>query len=117
MTTSLAAERCTECRPGTPPLTTAEGEALRPGLDERWAFDDGRLRRRLEFRSFAAAFAFAGRVALLAEREAHHPDIRVGWAYAEIELTTHAAGGLTRNDFIVAAKIDRIIESGAGLRA
>ena len=57
---------------------------------------------------------FATRAALLAEREGHHPDVRVGWGYLEVELTTHAAGGLTRNDFIMAAKIDQAVRHPYG---
>jgi 4a-hydroxytetrahydrobiopterin dehydratase len=52
---------------------------------------------------------------LLAEDEGHHPDMTVGWGYVGVELTTHAAKGLTDNDFIVAAKIDRLT-AGAGLK-
>jgi 4a-hydroxytetrahydrobiopterin dehydratase len=47
-------------------------------------------------------------VARLAEAEGHHPDLRVGWGYLEVELTTHAIGGLSRNDFVLAAKIDAL---------
>jgi 4a-hydroxytetrahydrobiopterin dehydratase len=47
-------------------------------------------------------------VALVAEAEGHHPDMRVGWGYLEVELTTHAIHGLSRNDFILAAKIDAL---------
>jgi 4a-hydroxytetrahydrobiopterin dehydratase len=83
--------------------------ALKPELESDWNIDGDRLRRRYAFSNFAAAFAVATRAALLAEREGHHPDLRVGWGYLEVELTTHAAGGLTRNDFILAAKMDRTL--------
>jgi 4a-hydroxytetrahydrobiopterin dehydratase len=51
---------------------------------------------------------------MLAEHEGHHPDLHVGWGYCEVELTTHAAGGLTRNDFIMAAKVERAAASPLG---
>ena len=107
--TDLVKEHCETCAPGTPALTPAESDALRAELDESWSIRDGdHLHRRLEFGNFSAAFAMATGVALLCEQQGHHADLGVGWGYLEIGLTTHAAGGLTRNDFILAAKIDRI---------
>jgi 4a-hydroxytetrahydrobiopterin dehydratase len=102
-------ERCQACTGETPTLTAEEALALKPELESDWNIDGDRLRRRYAFSNFAAAFAVATRAALLAEREGHHPDLRVGWGYLEVELTTHAAGGLTRNDFILAAKMDRTL--------
>lgn len=106
----LIQERCTACRGDTPVLTAEELETLRHQLDPAWEVgDDGhRLRRRFRFPSFAAAFDRATAVARLAEEEAHHPDLRVGWGYLEVALTTHAVGGLTRNDLILAAKVDAL---------
>lgn len=103
----LARERCQACQPDTPTITGEEQPELLAELHRDWSVGDGGLHRRFEFPNFAGAFTLATRVALLAEREGHHPDLRVGWGYLVIELTTHAAGGLTRNDFILAAKIDR----------
>jgi len=90
-------------------MTAADIEAVRPQLDARWTVaEERRLGRRYTFKDFARAFAFAGRIAALAEAEGHHPDLKVGWGYVEVELTTHAIGGLSRNDFILAAKIDEL---------
>jgi len=106
---ALASQRCEACNSSTPRLTAAEIETLRSQIAPEWTVaDDRALRRRFTFRDFAAAFAFAGRIAQIAEQEAHHPDLRVGWGYAEVEITTHAIGGLSRNDFILAAKIDLV---------
>jgi 4a-hydroxytetrahydrobiopterin dehydratase len=69
---------------------------------------NGKLRREFSFPNFRDAFGFSARVALLAEAEGHHPDIELGWGRAAFELTTHAASGLTRNDFVLAAKIDKL---------
>ena len=66
------------------------------------------LRRKFSFDNFRDAFGFVARVALVAEAEGHHPDIQLGWGRARFALTTHAASGLTRNDFVMAAKIDRL---------
>ena len=60
-------------------------------------------------KNFKAAMAFVNTVADLAEAEGHHPDILIhGWNNVRLELSTHAIGGLSENDFIVAAKIDRL---------
>jgi 4a-hydroxytetrahydrobiopterin dehydratase len=103
---SLAKEHCEACTGATPSVTGAELDSLRAQLSPEWEVDGVRLRRRIRFADFAAAFATATRVALIAEGEGHHPDMAVGWGRLEIELTTHAVKGLTRNDFILAAKVD-----------
>ena len=65
------------------------------------------------FKNFVEAFAFVQQVADLAEAEGHHPDISFGWGYATISLQTKKIKGLHENDFIIAAKLDRIAESRA----
>ena len=109
----LAAQSCTPCRGGVEPLSRAAAEGLL-GQTPEWSLQDGacKIVRRWTFKGFARAFAFVEKVAALAEAERHHPDIRFGWGYVEIELMTHAIGGLHRNDFVLAAKIDRIEVSG-----
>ncbi|HUY57375.1 MAG TPA: 4a-hydroxytetrahydrobiopterin dehydratase [Candidatus Micrarchaeaceae archaeon] len=109
----LVRERCQACHHDTPTISGEEQVALLQELNQSWAVEDRSLRRQFEFPNFAAAFTLATRVALLAEREGHHPDLRIGWGYLAVELTTHAAGGLTRNDFILAAKIDRAADPTA----
>jgi len=106
---ALAKERCEACTGATPTVAGAELDALRAELSPEWEVDGVWLRRRMRFGDFAAAFAAATRVALIAEGEGHHPDMAVGWGRLEIELTTHAVKGLTRNDFILAAKIDAAV--------
>lgn len=64
------------------------------------------LVRRYRFDDFLGAIAFVNRIAPVAESEGHHPDLVVGWGRVEVVLWTHAAGGLTENDFILAARID-----------
>jgi 4a-hydroxytetrahydrobiopterin dehydratase len=104
----LAAAHCEVCAPGTPPLPEAEAAELSLDVPE-WERDGTRaLRREFDFPNFRDAFGFVTRVALIAEAEGHHPDIEMGWGRAALELTTHAASGLTRNDFVLAAKIDQL---------
>jgi 4a-hydroxytetrahydrobiopterin dehydratase len=110
---ALASEHCQACEKGTPPL--AEEEAAKLGADvPEWQREGNqKLRREFSFENFRDAFGFVARAALVAEAEAHHPDIELGWGRAQFELTTHAASGLTRNDFVMAAKIDRLAQESA----
>ncbi|MGH7640088.1 MAG: 4a-hydroxytetrahydrobiopterin dehydratase [Candidatus Dormibacteria bacterium] len=104
----LHRERCQACTGETPTVEAEERAQLLTELDGAWQVEGNRLRRRYQFPDFAAAFAWATRIGLLAEHEGHHPELRIGWGYLEVELTTHAVTGLTRNDFILAAKLDRL---------
>jgi 4a-hydroxytetrahydrobiopterin dehydratase len=105
----LARQHCEACTSETPTLTLEEVEALRPQLAAEWRVDgNARLLRSVRFKNFAAAFTRATGIALIAEAEGHHPELTVGWGHLDIELTTHAIGGLSRNDFIIAAKIDAL---------
>ena len=82
-----------------------------------WALADDatRIERTYRFRNFAGSFAFVERAATLAEHESHHPDISFGWGYATVSLRTKKIKGLHENDFIMAAKLDRIAaETPAG---
>jgi 4a-hydroxytetrahydrobiopterin dehydratase len=109
MDQELASRHCEACAPGTPPIDEDRAVELEAQLDPSWARDGTlRLRRELRFRNFRDAFGFVARLALLAESEGHHPDIELGWGRVAVTLTTHAAGGLTDNDFILAAKLDRL---------
>lgn len=105
----LARRECEACEAGTPPIDEGRAAELHSEIDPAWQRETNlKLHRSLEFRNFRDAFGFATRVALLAESEGHHPDIAIGWGYVRLDLTTHVAKGLTDNDFILAAKIDRL---------
>ena len=105
---SLAREHCTELPGGTPALTPDEVRTLSAALASEWEVGDGEIRRAFTLSTFNAAFGLATRVALLAEAEGHHPDLEIGWGRLAIRLSTHSVGGLSRNDFILAARIDRL---------
>ena len=105
---SLARERCVEIRAGTPPLTAEEVRALAGLVSSEWQIEPGEIRREFTFKTFNAAFGLATRVALLAEAQGHHPELEVGWGRLVARLSTHSVGGLSRNDFIMAARIDRL---------
>ena len=102
---NLTDEHPQEYPKGTPPLSKDEVDPLGKEVPE-WTIDDEKLVRTLEFKDFQEAFAFIARVALLVEQEGHHPDIFNSWNKVKLSFWTHTAEGLTRNDFIMAAKID-----------
>jgi 4a-hydroxytetrahydrobiopterin dehydratase len=105
---SLARERCAELPGGTPPLTTDETRLLAGAVAREWHLDGAEIRREFTFKSFNATFGLATRIALLAESQNHHPELEVAWGRLVVHLTTHSIGGLSRNDFIMAARIDRL---------
>jgi 4a-hydroxytetrahydrobiopterin dehydratase len=109
--TQLAEEHCQEYPKGTPPLSEDEAAELAREVPEWERKGTSSLRREYSFGTFRDAFGMVARAALVAEREWHHPEIELGWGRAAFELTTHTAGGLTRNDFIMAARLDRLMDS------
>jgi 4a-hydroxytetrahydrobiopterin dehydratase len=106
----LATGKCVPCEGGVPALTRAEAEGLIPELHGDWqlAPDSKSLKRSLRFKDFYRTMSFVNALAHIANVEDHHPDLEVGYGYCRITYSTHAIGGLSRNDFICAAKIDRI---------
>jgi 4a-hydroxytetrahydrobiopterin dehydratase len=114
MPVALAEKSCSPCRGGIPPLTKQQAAAYHahaPG----WALLDEaeRIERNYRFKNFAEAFRFVERAAALAEAEGHHPDVGFGWGYARVSLHTKKIKGLHENDFIMAAKLDRIAAESA----
>jgi 4a-hydroxytetrahydrobiopterin dehydratase len=109
MATELAEKSCTPCRGGIPPLSPQQAERFHEGTGEWSLLDDvKRIERTFRFRNFREAFGFVERAAALAEDEGHHPEIRFGWGFATVSLQTKKIKGLHENDFIMAAKLDRI---------
>lgn len=107
----LRTMKCVPCEGGVPKLTAAEIAALLPQV-EGWVADEDRLRKSFTFGDFMAAMAFLNDVARVAEDEGHHPDFAVHWNRVDFTIWTHAIGGLSRNDFILAAKIEAIAARG-----
>jgi 4a-hydroxytetrahydrobiopterin dehydratase len=99
------------CRGGVPALSETEARMLAEQVPE-WTIElEGtRLRRHVEFEDFKSAMEFVNRVADVAEQQGHHPDIAIHWNKVDLLLWTHKIGGLHENDFILAAKIDRLLE-------
>ena len=105
---SLASEACVPCRGGVPPLKGEELSALARELGNGWRVaGEHHLEKEFAFRDFAEALAFTNRVGALAEEEGHHPDIYLAWGKVRITIWTHKIDGLSRSDFVLAAKIDQ----------
>ena len=106
----LASKKCAPCEGGVAPLTRVEAEALRSELQAAWTLTaDGKcLKRTLKFKDFYRTMSFVNAVAHVANVEDHHPDLELGYNYCRISYSTHSIGGLSQNDFICAAKIDRL---------
>ena len=106
----LTAGKCVPCEGGVPKLSPAEAAAQVAVLPAwRLTHDATRIRRDFKFPDFRAAIRLLNNVAALAEREGHHPDLHIeAYRHAWIEIHTHAVGGLSANDFILAAKIDAL---------
>lgn len=102
--------RCVGCEGGVPSLTKEEIKQLLPQLKEWEVSKDSKLiSKRFTFKGFYKTMAFVNAVAWIANQENHHPDLQVGYDYCLIQYTTHAVDGLTKNDFICAAKVDRLM--------
>jgi 4a-hydroxytetrahydrobiopterin dehydratase len=104
----LAKRACVPCHGGVPRLRGEELENLLRQLQGWEAISEHHLKKDYKFTNFRDALAFVNRVGEVSEREGHHPDIRFGWGYAEIQIWTHAIDGLSESDFILAAKIDAL---------
>jgi len=109
MVETLVGKTCTPCKGGIPPLTVDEAKRFH-GQVPKWEVRDEALRieRTFRFGNFREALTFVQHVGELAEAEGHHPDISFGWGYATVVLQTKKIKGLHENDFIMAAKIDRL---------
>jgi 4a-hydroxytetrahydrobiopterin dehydratase len=108
--TDLAGEHCREYPPGTPPLREDEAAELHRYVAGWTREGNHALQREFSFADFSGAFGLVVGVALVAEAESHHPDIELGWGRAAFRTWTHTASGLSRNDFILAAKIDLLAQ-------
>ncbi len=102
----LADQQCQH--PDTGPISSDEAEQLARQVPN-WTSDGTCIQRELRFKGFREAVDFVLSVADIAEQQDHHPDITISYNMVKLSLTTHKAGGLTRNDFIMAAKVNRLV--------
>jgi len=107
--TELHTIRCVACEGGIPALTRDEINELLPKIKDWQVSADAKLiSRKFIFKGFYKTMAFVNAVAWIANQENHHPDMEVGFNYCLVKYTTHAVNGLTKNDFICAAKVDQL---------
>lgn len=111
----LVQKHCVPCEGGTPPLSDAEEDRFIQQTPD-WILlreDDQvvvhKIRRQFTLKNFKEAIEFVNKIADIAEKEGHHPDIYIFYKKVQIELFTHAVGGLSENDFIMAAKINQLL--------
>ena len=110
----LSDKRCVPCRGGVPVMGAEEAGRLVSHVPG-WTLEEEAtgIRREFRFRNFAEAMRFARQVGEVAEAEGHHPDLSVGWGYCTVRFRTHAIRGLHENDFIMAAKVNRLLQTGS----
>ncbi|HEV2414565.1 MAG TPA: 4a-hydroxytetrahydrobiopterin dehydratase [Candidatus Dormibacteraeota bacterium] len=115
MAAPLAERRCEVCTPDTPTLSRPEADGLLGDL-QGWNIQEARghleLTKTFELKGFMPGVGLVNQIAEIAEREGHHPDLLLKYGALTVTLWTHAAGGLTDNDFILAAKIDQVAQAG-----
>ncbi|MBS0271693.1 MAG: 4a-hydroxytetrahydrobiopterin dehydratase [Proteobacteria bacterium] len=102
----LVNKSCSPCQGGVPPLEEKNIKRLLQELGNKWSLNEtDHLYKEYLFKDFREAMAFANRVTEIAEKEAHHPDLKISWGVCTVEIWTHKINGLTESDFILAAKI------------
>ena len=107
----LAKAKCVPCEGGVDPIGIEEAERYLKQLKLDWTIVDGKkIRHRFDFKSFREAIDFVDKIADVAEAEGHHPDIFISYTKVTLELWTYAINGLFKNDFILAAKVERLLE-------
>ena len=111
--TALSQASCEVCRSGAPKVSDTEANELLQQIPE-WALIEvdgiSQLQRQYKFKNFVTAMAFANQVGDIAEAEGHHPGILVEWGKATVTWWSHSIKGLHSNDFIMAAKTDKLLD-------
>lgn len=107
-----AKRKCKPCEGGVAKLTIEQANQRMEALDDAWTLDEAAesIQRQFEFRAFSRTIAFVNAVAWIATVEGHHPELIVNYGSCHVMYRTHAINGLSDNDFICAAKIDRLAE-------
>ena len=111
----LLNKKCVPCEGGVLPFDISEIHKYQKKVDGWNILTDEKkiffLNKKFQFKNFLDSQNFVNKVGQISENEGHHPDISFGWGYADIKITTHAIEGLSENDFILAAKIDQLINA------
>ena len=112
MNSDLAQQKCQACEGGAAALNLEQINHLKTQVHSGWELNHPQhvLVRRFQFKNFYQTMAFVNALAWIAHQENHHPDLKVSYNHCEVSWTTHALQGLSMNDFICAAKTDKIIQ-------
>jgi 4a-hydroxytetrahydrobiopterin dehydratase len=105
----LAERQCVPCRGGVPPMKGEQLNDMSSQLPDWQVVNEHHLQRSYRFKDFRETLDFVNRVSELAEAQGHHPDLCFGWGKADITIWTHKIDGLTESDFVLAAKIDKLL--------
>jgi 4a-hydroxytetrahydrobiopterin dehydratase len=110
MSEDLVTKKCAPCEGGVAPLPPERARELQKQLHKDWRLSDDAksLKRSVKFKDFYRTMSFVNALAHIANTEDHHPDLEVGYDHCRITYSTHSIDGLSDNDFICAAKIDRL---------
>ena len=112
MSSDLSTKHCESCEGIGQALNKDQILRLMPQLNKHWSVtsDNRIIERKLAFNNFYETMAFVNALAWIANQENHHPDLEVGYNYCQVRFMTHALKGLTQNDFICAAKMDKLLD-------
>jgi 4a-hydroxytetrahydrobiopterin dehydratase len=107
----LTKGHCVPCEGGTEPMESSDVAKYLTLLKTPWMVtDEGKkIEKKFKFKDFSESMQFVNKVADIAQEQGHHPDIEISYDKVKIELTTHAIGGLSTNDFIMASKIEPLV--------
>lgn len=108
MSEELSLKKCVPCEGGTPAMSPQETNQYLSRVLGWDLIDDVKIKKEFKFKDFKQSLDFVNKVGSLAEQEQHHPNITIIYNKVRITLSTHAIGGLSQNDFIMAAKIDKL---------
>jgi len=108
---TLSEKSCLPCQKGGLALDKNEADILLEELGKNWKIqEEGHLYKSFEFRNFMKAMDFANQIAFLAEKEGHHPNLKISWGKCDVEIWTHKLNGLSKSDFFLADKIDKLYD-------
>lgn len=111
MASDLSSKHCESCEGIGAALNPEQIYNLMPQLNQKWkvSADHKSIHNAYNFNNFYETMAFVNAIAWIANKENHHPDLEIGYNYCKVKFMTHALQGLTHNDFICAAKIDKLL--------
>lgn len=112
MSRELSQKKCIPCQGGVPPLDLSERLRLLETLKSGWTLihDNTRIKKSFSFPNYKLAWELVNKISEIAEEENHHPDLKFGWGYLELEIYTHKINSLVESDFIFAAKVDQLAD-------